>query len=129
MHNGIWFKDQNTFIKINEIYSDRNLKGIIMYKYNDQNVLLSIKTIKEAFSNDKWTLKGLEETFVNTIPVSKKYSYEEITSKFIDKKLINIKTHKSESLSLNDVMRNIDYLNSNNLDTDVQKKMFLGESI
>ena len=125
MRNGVWFKDQNTFIKINEIYSDKNLKGIIMYKYNDQNVLLSIKTIKEAFfTNNKWTLKGIEETFVSTNPVSTKYSYEEITSKFIDKKLINIKTHKSESLSLNDVMRNIDYLNSNNLDADVQKKIF-----
>ncbi len=124
-NNGVWFKDKNTFIKINEIYSDENLKSIIMYKYDSDNVLLSIKTIKEAtYMNSKWNLKGIEETFLNEIPVSKKYSYEEITSSFIDKKLINIKTHKSESLSLTDVVRNINYLKNNGLDTDVQKKIF-----
>ena len=124
-NNGVWFKDKNTFIKIHEIYSDENLKSIVMYKYDSDNVLLSIKTIKEAtYMNSKWHLKGIEETFLNEIPVSKKYSYEEVTSSFIDKKLINIKTHKSESLSLTDVVRNINYLKNNGLDTDVQKKIF-----
>ena len=66
--NGVWFKDKNTFIKINEIYSDDNLKGIAMYKYDDNNILLSMKSIRDAsFINNTWKLVGIEETIV---PVS-----------------------------------------------------------
>ena len=43
---------------------------------------------------------------------------------FIDKNLIMIKTDKSESLSLSDVIKNISYLEQNNLDSDIQKKIF-----
>ena len=124
-HNGVWFKDKNTFIKINEIYSDANLKNIVMYKYSPDNTLLSIKTIKKAkYIDNNWLLTGVEETFLNTTPVLKKFLNQDITPSFIDRKLINIKTHKSESLSLLDVIRNINYLKNNGLDPNVQKKIF-----
>ena len=124
-NNGVWFKDKNTFIKINEIYSDDNLKGILMYKYDNNNILLSMKSIRDAsFINNTWKLVGIEETIVHTDPVSTKYTDEETSDTFIDRKLINIKTHKSESLSLKDVIRNISYLDDNNLDAGVQKKIF-----
>ena len=124
-HNGVWFKDKNTFIKINEIYSDDNFKGIILYRYDSNDSLSSIKTIKDAeFSNNQWYLTDIEETFFDTKPVTKKYSDKEVTSKFIDQRLINIKTNKSESLSLGDVVRNINYLENNSLDSDIQRKIF-----
>tara|TARA_B100001564_G_C20643567_1_gene673337 strand:- start:821 stop:1894 length:1074 start_codon:yes stop_codon:yes gene_type:complete len=124
-HNGVWFKDKNTFIKINEIYSDKNLRNIVMYKYNQDNALLSIKTIKKAkYMDNNWLLTGIEETFFDITPVKKVFLNEDITPSFIDRKLINIKTHKSESLSLLDVTRNINYLQSNGLDPNVQKKIF-----
>ena len=124
-HNGVWFKDKNTFIKINEIYPDDKLKGILMYEYDDDNILLSIKTIRDAsFINNSWKLVGIEETIVDTDPISTRYIDEELSKNFIDRKLINIKTHKSETLSLKDVIRNISYLDNNNLDAGVQKKIF-----
>ena len=124
-HNGVWFKDKNTFIKINEIYSDEKIKGVLMYKYDNNNILLSVKSIKDAsFIDNVWKLSGIEETIVHTDPISTIYLDEEIATSFIDKKLINIKTHKSESLSLKDVIRNISYLDSNNLDASIQKKIF-----
>ena len=124
-HNGVWFKDKNTFIKINEIYSNDSLKGITLYKYDSNNSLSSIKIIRDAnYVNDQWNLIGMEETFFNTEPITKKYSDKEITSTFIDQRLINIKTNKSESLSLREVVRNIRYLKNNNLDSDIQRKIF-----
>ena len=51
--NGVWFKDNNTYIKINEIYSNENLRDITMYKYDENNILSSIKTIVEARYIDK----------------------------------------------------------------------------
>jgi lipopolysaccharide export system permease protein len=124
-NNGVWFKDKNTFIKINEIYSDDNLKGLTLYRYDSNDNLSSIKTIRDArFANDQWNLIGIEEIFFNTKPVTKKYSDKEVTSNFIDQRLINIKTNKSESLSLKDVVINISYLKNNDLDSDIQRKIF-----
>ena len=123
--NGIWFKDGNAFIKIREIYSESNLKGIIVYDYNEENRLQAISNIKEAdLINGKWILKGVNKTLFSTNPISKKYHKVQIRDKFINQQLINIKTQNSLSLSLSDVAKNIRYLNNNNLDTTVQTKIF-----
>ena len=123
--NGVWFKNNNTYIKINEIYSDKNLRDITMYKYDEKSTLSSIKTIVEARYIDKvWKLTKTEETILTSIPITKKYFAEEETIEFIDRKLINIKTHKATSLSLSDVVKNISYLEKNNLDATTQKKIY-----
>ena len=123
--NGIWFKDGNAFIKIREIYSESNLKGIIVYDYNEENQLQAISNIKEAdLINGKWILKGVNKTLFSTNPISKKYHKVQIKDKFVNQQLINIKTQNSLSLSLSDVAKNIRYLNNNNLDTTVQTKIF-----
>jgi len=123
--NGVWFKDANTFIKIREIYSESNLKGIIVYNYNEENQLQSISSIAEADAiNGKWNLKGVSETFFFTNPISQKYHKEQVRDELINKQLISIKTQNSLNLSLSDVSKNIKYLGNNNLDTTIQTKIF-----
>ena len=123
--NGVWFKDQNTFIRINEIYSDAKLNGILMYHYDANDSLTSIKNIKHAeFINNKWYLQEIDETVINHPLITKTYTKEDYVDTLISRKLINIKTHKSSRLSLADVSQNIEYLTKNNLDSSVQKKIY-----
>ena len=61
---------------------------------------------------------------INNSLITKKYIKEIILTLLLDRKLINIKTHKSSSLSLADVSQNIEYLTKNNLDSSVQKKIY-----
>ena len=123
--NGVWFKDQNNFIRIKEIYSDSKLKGILMYHYDANDSLTLIKDIKYAeFINNKWHLQEIKETMINNSLITKKYIKEDYIDNLINRKLINIKTHKSSSLSLADVSQNIKYLTKNNLDSSVQKKIY-----
>ena len=123
--NGVWFKDKNTFIKINEIYSDIKLNGIIMYNYDINDSLSSIKHIRYAeFIDNRWHLREINQTIINDSLITKKYSKESYVDTLIDRKLINIKTHKSSSLSLADVSQNINYLVKNNLDSNIQKKIY-----
>ena len=123
--NGVWFKDKNTFIKINEIYSDTNLNGVTMYSYDENNSLSLIKNVRHAnFIDNKWSLQDISETIIDDTSIIKKYTKKDKVDSFIDRKLINIKTHKSSSLSLSDVNQNIDYLITNNLDADIQKKIY-----
>ena len=124
-HNGVWFKDKSTFIKIDEIYSTSNLKGITMYHYDEKNTLQSIKHIKEAHaSNNTWALKNVTEIFLGSDPIIKKEYGEQTLNNFLDKNLISIKTNKPYSMSLRNVGKNIRYLEKNNLDSSVQKKIF-----
>ena len=91
--NGVWFKDDNAFIKIREIYSESDLKGIIIYDYNEENKLQSISDIRKAdLINGKWILKNVTKTFFSTNPISKKYYKVQIKDEFINQQLINIKT-------------------------------------
>ena len=123
--NGIWFKDANTFIKINEIYSDIKLSGILMYSYDDNNSLSLIKNIGHAeFIDNRWHLQEINTTIINNSLAVKEYKKDDYTDTLISKKLINIKIRKSSSISLSDVSQNIKYLTQNNLDSAVQKKIY-----
>ena len=123
--NGVWFKDKQSYIKIDEIYSQNHLKNVTKYDYDENHNLIVIHNIKEATSDgSKWLLKGVESIYVNKIPVTKEMHDKKFLDNFIDKNLIMIKTDKSESLSLSDVIKNISYLEQNNLDSDIQKKIF-----
>ena len=123
--NGVWFKDKNTFIKVNEVYSEDNLAGITLYSYDDNKNLKSIKSISEArYINSQWKLFNLKETFINENPIINKSMQVKIVDHFIDKNLVTIKTHNPSSLSFSDVTKNIDYLTTNNLDASIQKKIY-----
>jgi|TARA_B100001741_G_C16528367_1_gene588249 lipopolysaccharide export system permease protein len=123
--NGVWFKDKQSYIKIDEIYSQNHLKNITKYDYDENHNLIVIHNIKEATSDgSEWLLKGVESIYINKIPVTKEMHDKKFLDNFIDKNLIMIKTDKSESLSLSDVIKNISYLEQNNLDSDIQKKIF-----
>ena len=123
--NGVWFKDKGTFIKINEIYSDKKLTGITMYDYDENKSLSSIKYVGHAeFANNEWTLKEINETIITSSLISKKHIKEKKLDSFLDRKLINIKTYKPSSLSLANVKQNINYLVTNSLDANIQKKIY-----
>tara|TARA_B100001996_G_scaffold336594_1_gene287955 strand:+ start:2249 stop:3322 length:1074 start_codon:yes stop_codon:yes gene_type:complete len=124
-HNGVWFKDKSTFIKIDEIYADSNFRGITMYDYDENDELKSVKYVKEAYAdNNKWLLKNVTEISLNVSPVIKKEYAEQVLNNFIDKNLISIKTNKSHNISLQEVTNNISYLEKNNLDSSIQRKIF-----
>ena len=57
-------------------------------------------------------------------PIKKDRINNMLSEDLIDIKLINIKTDKPYSLTFKDVARNIKYLESNNLDASIQKKIF-----
>ena len=123
--NGTWFKNDNSFIKILEIYPDDIIKGVSVYTYNDDNQLSSVNYIKSAkFINGQWNLVDVIKIDLTVNPITKKAFKSKISDNLIDIKLIKIKTDKPYSLSLNDVRRNIKYLENNNLDVTIQEKIF-----
>ncbi len=122
--NGTWFKNKDSFIKISEIYPDNTIKGISVYTY-DNNQLSSVNYIQSAiFSNGKWSLQEIIKINLNEEPITKERISNMQSDELIDIKLIDIKTDKPYSLTLRDVVRNIEYLERNNLDASIQEKIF-----
>ena len=122
--NGTWFKNKDSFIKISEIYPDKTIKGISVYTY-DNNQLSSVNYIQSAtFSKGKWSLQEIVKINLNEEPISKERISNMQSDELIDIKLIDIKTDKPYSLTLRDVVRNIEYLERNNLDASIQEKIF-----
>ena len=122
--NGIWFKNGNSFIKINEIYPDNSIRGITVYDY-DNNELSFVRYIQSAkFLQDKWELVDVLSIDLTKKPISKSRKSREISDNLIDINLLSIKTDKSYSLRLKDVKKNIEYLSVNNLDASIQKKIY-----
>ena len=122
--NGTWFKNKDSFIKISEIYPDNTIKGISVYTY-DNNQLSSVNYIQSAkFSKGKWSLQEIVKINLNEEPISKERISNMQSDELIDIKLIDIKTDKPYSLTLKDVVRNIEYLERNNLDASIQEKIF-----
>ena len=122
--NGIWFKNGNSFIKINEIYPDNSIRGITVYDY-DNNELSFVRYIQSAkFLQDKWELVDVLSIDLTKKPISKSRKSREISENLIDINLLSIKTDKSYSLRFKDVKKNIEYLSVNNLDASIQKKIY-----
>ena len=122
--NGTWFKNKDSFIKISEIYPDNTIKGISVYTYNN-NQLSSVNYIQSAtFIKGKWSLQEIIKINLNEEPISKERISNIQSDELIDIKLIDIKTDKPYSLTLKDVVRNIEYLERNNLDASIQEKIF-----
>ena len=96
-----------------------------MYDYDKNDKLISVKYIKKAYAdNNEWSLENITEIFLDSYPIIKKYHAEQTLNNFIDKNLISIKTQKSYNISLRNVEKNIRYLEKNNLDSSIQKKIF-----
>ncbi len=123
--NGVWFKDKNKFINIDEVYSNSHLKNISVFKYDYSLKLQSLRHIEEAsFKDGIWTLKGVKETSFKSRPIETRHYHSQNEVKFIDPKLLDVTIHKPHNLSIGDVIKNIEYLNENKLDDSIQKRIF-----
>ena len=123
--NGTWFKNDTSFIKISEIYSNNIIRGISVYSYDENNQLSTVNYIRSAkFTSGKWNLTDVIKIDLTTKPITKELFKSSLSEDLIDIKLLNIKTNKPYSLRLSDVRRNIKYLESNNLDARIQEKIF-----
>ncbi len=123
--NGTWFKNNDSFIKILEIYPNDTVKGISVYTYDDSNQLSTVNYIESAkFIKGKWNLENVIKIDLSEDPIATERFQNMLSDDLIDIKLINIKTNKPYSLRLRDVRRNIKYLQANNLDTSIQEKIF-----
>jgi lipopolysaccharide export system permease protein len=64
--SGFWVKDGRRFINIRKVFPDARLEGVRIYRFNEQNVLLSVTDVAEATyqPGDTWLLTGVVQTVI-----------------------------------------------------------------
>ncbi|MCG8709915.1 LPS export ABC transporter permease LptG [Brenneria sp. 4F2] len=61
--NGLWAKDGNDFIFIERVVNDKELSGINIYRFDNENKLLSVRYAASAmFEDNEWKLSQVDES-------------------------------------------------------------------
>ncbi len=115
---GIWLKDANQMIHLEEIIGEQQLKGINIYTLNDEQAISQITEAKSAnLVEGAWELFDGKESFV---------SNEQITSQVFDKKVwnteislehISVLKLKPENFNAYSLYEYSNYLESNGQDS------------
>lgn len=115
---GTWAKDGDYFVHITEVQDTGSLKGVQIYRFNDELKLTSWLSAETAeFLNDTWQLKNGIDTYLNKEKiVSEEFHLKEWSSSLTPDKL-GVVTVKPESLSVRGLLEYLDYLKANQQDT------------
>ncbi len=115
--NGVWAKDGDFFVHIEEVEDKGTLKGIEIYGFDEQLQLKSwLSAASAVYQTDAWQLQQVSETFIDdkvkTIELNSKAWVSTLTP---DK--LGVVTVKPESLSIRGLVDYLEYLNENQQDT------------
>ncbi|WP_095505746.1 LPS export ABC transporter permease LptG [Paraferrimonas sedimenticola] len=114
---GTWAKDGDLFVNITEVESATLLKGVIQYRFDDNQNLVQVVAADEAeFIDGVWKMRGvkltaLEEEQVNLQQVEQRDWHSSLTP---DK--LSVVSVKPEALSISGLMGYLDYLKDNKQD-------------
>ncbi len=115
--NNFWAKDDQTFIKINNVFPDGDLSGIYIYKFNQQQKLQTTTQAKSAsYTNQEWLLKDIKVSSFTEhgIVVHKKAQTE--WQSLLNPELLSIVTVNPDKLSAMGLYHYVNYLEKNELD-------------
>jgi lipopolysaccharide export system permease protein len=115
--NGIWAKDGDFFVHINEVEDTGRLKKIQIYRFNDQLKLTSwLQADKATYQKDTWLLENVTDTQITKENIiAKHYQNKQWQSSLTPDKL-RVVTVKPEALSMTDLINYLDYLKANEQD-------------
>lgn len=115
--NGIWAKDGDFFVHIAEVQDKGTLKGIQIYRFDQQLKMTSWLAAESArYLTESWQLQHVKETFIAQDKITTKtlINKEWISTLTPDK--LGVVTVKPESLSIRGLIDYLDYLQENEQD-------------
>ena len=122
---GVWAKDGNTFINVNNVDESGRLDGLTMYKFNDKLELQAIKRAETAFPDaNGWQLSNVQEVLISP----NQTKTQSVASFFYPSKLtpekLGVVSVKPETLSFSGLYSYLAYLSENDQDTSTYELAF-----
>ncbi len=117
--SGLWFKENQSFIHVREMMPDNTLRGITLYRYDDDHRLLEATTAATAaFSGgQQWQLHDVASTLIGEQKTEVKKVPTQLWQAQIDPQLLNVLLVDPEQMSASSLKSYIQHLHNNNQQT------------
>ena len=116
--DGIWIKNENTFIHIAKIYPNKVVQEISLYRFNKKQQLIeSIYSEEGYYIDKKWIMKNITLTSFENKNIEIKNSKEATFEEFIDLDLFDIMIIKPNQMTFLQLKTYINYLKENSMES------------
>jgi len=123
--HGMWMRNGNTFIHIQNVIPGIALKNIYQYKFNNNHQLLTSSFAQKAVhKHDHWLLRNIVETHFDKHLTRTQTIRQKIWPIKINTELLNISDIDSKDMSLNKLLTFIHIQRINGLDVQHDKLVF-----
>lgn len=115
---GFWIRDGNTFISVGQALPDYTMKELYIYEF-DEDHRLRVATYAGSgeYRDGNWTLEDVRQSVIGKNSVVARDVVEAYWRSRFKPELADVVTVRTTSLSIPGLMRYIDYLRSNGLDS------------
>jgi lipopolysaccharide export system permease protein len=115
---GFWIRDGNTFINVGRVLPGNWMNELYIYEFDEEH-RLRVATYADwgTYEDGNWTLEGIRQSHIGKDGVIARDVVEADWRSRFKPELADVVTVRVASLSIPGLMRYIDYLQSNELDT------------
>ncbi len=113
--SGLWVKDEQSFVNIQEILPDNTLRGIRIYNFASQNRLQSIRSADrgEYAGPGEWNLEGVSETRFEGEGASQHTSTDQRWHSVLTPQILSVLLVEPEQMSLWSLFTYVQHLREN----------------
>jgi lipopolysaccharide export system permease protein len=116
--NGFWVRDGNSFINVRRVLPGNRMSELYIYEFDDEHRLrVATYADRGIYENGQWTLEGIRQSVIGEDGVTARRVAEADWRSRFKPELAEVVSVRLASLSVPGLMRYIDYLQSNELDT------------
>jgi len=116
--NGYWARDGGSFINIRKILPGNRVEDVYIYEFDQDNKLrTSIHAQDASYANQRWLLKDIEQTSISNEKVSIQRFKQAEWPSLLAPEIINFVLVQPQYLSFFGLLKYIDYLRQNVLET------------
>ncbi len=124
--SGLWIREGNSYINARTVYSNNHLGGVYLYNFDTskQPIKLTYATEATYQDNGSWILNDVAQTLFTKPYITTRQQNELIWHGILDPGLIDVVAVDPLGLSSRELLRYIDYLESNGLNSDQYRVAF-----
>jgi len=117
--NGLWLRDGNQFIHVQDIYTEGDIANITIYELGDDRRLKKLINAQRGKFLDEgvWKLSGVKTSLITKNRVSAENVAEKVWYSVVEPDVVDVVLMDPENLSLHDLSKYIDFLQDNKQDS------------
>ena len=116
--DGLWVRDGNRFINVNQVYTDYRLGNIWIYEMTeDLRLKVSVFAQSAVYVGDHWQVNGIRRSTVTHDGVATEHRQQERWERLLSPDLFDVIVIEPRKMSARKLAKYVEYLKRNELDS------------